>query len=177
MPVLVHRAEGQLAAFLSGRAFWGIELEDGGWYTQLHTLVDVVRGCERELQWYDDIVATSDVLRIKELWLFCPKSRETPLGATCELDIKEKGTAFYCAGKASSLGVGRYPTFTLIGRVNDKDSGDCEMYIWDALVRRCYHHRSNVRNISQWRKGGPIVGKLALDRIGLRIPYDGEAKL
>ncbi len=178
MVALVSRTESHLAALLTGRAFWGIEVENGGWYTQLHHLVDVAAAQERELRWYDDLVATSDVLRIKELWLFCPRSKETPWGAECGLKITEKGTAFHCAGRAINVGTGRgYPTFTLVGRVNDKDTGACELYVWDALVRRCYHHYANVREeITQWREGGPLVGRLALDRVGLRIPYDGEAK-
>lgn len=173
MNILPGRPFDQLHALVSGRSYWGIALRrtpeaKNEWRSELDTKVSVRDAWGGNLQWYDDIVATGDIRYVKELWLFCPRSKNTPVGATCELDIHPGQYAFQIKGAACNIaGGGRYDTWQLIGRVDNPITGDSTCYVWDYLDGRCYKHQMNILRPVPWREHGPRIGQLNLNVVGL----------
>jgi len=169
MPIITSRLGKQIGAFFTNRAYWAVRM-DKGWLTELDEHVDIAHGIKRGLQWFDDLVATGDTQRIKELWLFCPPNQISPQGNSARLTITEPGTAFVMVGRQMSLATGeRWPTYEIIGAVTDKDTGECDCFIWDFDMRAMFVGRNNVRNFRAWRPGSVSLGTLALDRLGLRL--------
>lgn len=153
------------------RAYWAAKLDTDEWLCEARTHVDLVRGTERQFEWYGDLVANGDCLRIKELWLLCPPNALSPLGNTARLPIIEPGTAFdfKVAGATSDfLTTERYQEAHIIGRVDDKVSGACTCFIWDERYRMlCQPYYSNVHKFGRWRENLPDYLEIAVEKAGV----------
>lgn len=178
------------------RSYWAVKLSTGDWLCEARVTTDPLHGRERHFDWTLDLVATGDVLKIKELWLLCPPSKTSPLGNTARLDISEPGTAFQFKIATADSSIASPATRTLqahiIGKVTDKLTGACECYIYDPVEdgmitpetqiydpiqgRRkdenghpVYAGRTNVYSFHSWRPGLAPPGLLHLDRLGVRL--------
>lgn len=118
----------------------------------------------REIQWYDDIVAAGDAKNIKELHLV------TPAGDAC-LPISEPYSAFqFHRGTFLPFSEQRQVNMQLIGRVDNKETGDCTAIIWDVHEQRLYtDHITTVFDFTAWREGVTKVGRINLDVVGVRL--------
>ncbi|SRR6266702_3185935 len=130
----------------------------------------------RPIDWYDDLVATGDVLKVKELWLLCPPGPivngriHNPFGSTAKLFITEPGTAFQFKTKHLHMGAGTAVYDQIIGRVIDKVSGDCEYFVWDAALHAMSTPmRNNVNNFQTWREGIGSPGPLSHQVLGFKL--------
>lgn len=171
----------QMHALLRGQSYWGILLADNKWLTEWDTLVDERKNLTtldgqpvewaRNLQWYDDVVATNTLCHIKEIWLFCPRTPTLPLGATARLEIDHLNTpytAFQMKGATLDWGPsGRRPSWQMIGRVDDMATGACSYYAFDYLDGKLYQGTNNILGMKPWREGGSRIGLINLDVIGL----------
>lgn len=170
MTLIVSRFGSQIGAILSNRSYWAVRLNNDRWLCEIDPKVNLLTGEKRELGWYDDVVSNGDVLKIRELWLFCPRSPGHPLGQTARLDIHEPGTAFNLNGRALAIGGNlKYQTHQIIGRVDDKLNGTCTMYVWDHLQKQLYLGQNCVYNFQGWREGVAPLGMLAINNMGLRL--------
>jgi hypothetical protein len=179
------------------RSFWVVRLNTGEWVSEARVKTDVYQGRERHFDWVLDLVANGDVLKIQQLWLLCPPSKTSPLGNTARLDITEPGTAFqFKVATVDSSIVG--PSIHgiqahIIGRVDNKETGDCTCYIYDPIESgmitpetQIYNPatggvmrdeqgnpicagKTNVYNFHSWRPSLPPRGRLALDVLGVRL--------
>jgi hypothetical protein len=178
------------------RSYWAVKLSTGERLCEARVTTDLLRATERHFDWTLDLVATSDVLKIKELWLLCPPSKTSPLGNTARLDISEPGTAFQfkiaMVDSAIASMVDRSVQAHVIGRVTNKETGACDCYIYDPVeggmitpetqiydpvqgIRKdengqpVYAGRTNVYSFHSWRPGLAPPGQLHLDRLGVRL--------
>lgn len=155
------------------RAYWAVRLDNDEWMCEARLHTDIYKGVERHYEWYEDLVCNGDVMRIKELWLLCPANHLSPLGNTARLPIVEPGTAFdFKLGMASSNIVTTWKSQEahVIGRVDDKATGDCTCFIWDYQYQVLTQPwKSNVHNFGTWRAGIPPRGKLAVEKMGVKL--------
>jgi hypothetical protein len=178
------------------RSYWAVKLSTGEWLCEARSTTDLLHGRERYFDWTLDLVATSDVLKIVQLWLLCPPSKTSPLGNTARLDISEPGTAFQFKIATADSAIVSPATRTLqahiIGKVVDKLTGACECYIYDPIedgmitpetqiydpvqgIRKdengqpVYAGRTSVYSFHSWRPGLAPPGQLHLDRLGVRL--------
>src|SRR5439155_5145109 len=115
------------------RSWWAVRLNTGEWISEARVHTDIYKGVERHFDWTLDLVANGDVMKITELWLLCPSSRTSPLGNTARLVITEPGTAFqFKIGTADSniVTTERNPQAHIIGKILNKENGDCECFIY-----------------------------------------------
>src|SRR5579859_4491532 len=178
------------------RSYWAVRLITGEWICEARAHTDLSRGGERHFDWSNDLVATGDVLKIEQLWLLCPPSRTSPLGNTAHLDITEPGTAFQfkiatadCAGGTIS----RHLQAHIIGKVLDKEKGDCSIFAWDEQQQGLitpetliynpatggirldldgnpiYAGRNNVYFFHGWRESMADPGRLELGTLGVQL--------
>jgi hypothetical protein len=149
------------------RAYWAAKLQDHRWISELDQRMG------RSFDWTLDAVDTGDVLKIKELWLFCPPNSVSPLGNTARLPITEPGTAFQF--KVASVdgfldGMERKVESQIIGRVDDKATGACTCFIWDAQLRvLSTPWQSNIHSFGSWREGIAKIGALSPQVLGVRL--------
>lgn len=170
MSLIVSRFGSRIGTLLKNRSYWAVRLADDRWLCEIDPKVNIVTGEKRELGWLDDIIANGDIDRIRELWMFCPVSPGHPFGQTAHLKIKEPGTAFVLNGRALAIGGNmKYQTYQAIGRVDDKLTGGCAVYVWDHLEKRLYLGQNNVHNFQGWREGVAPLGMLAINNMGLRL--------
>lgn len=158
---------------------------------------DLVKGGNRFFDWTLDLVANGDVLKITELWLLCPPSQTSPLGNTARLNIEEPGTAFQlkiATVDSSVVESSRTMQAHIIGKVTNKETGDCDCYIWDAVqdglctpetmiydvatvdhIKRdvngnpLFAGKANIYNFHSWRDSIAPLGRLGLDALGIRL--------
>lgn len=144
---------------------WEVELTSGKTLSERETKTDLLKGATRLIDWSLDLTATGDVLKIKQLRLYCPD------GQVHALDITEPGTAFQLKVGAAMMGAGniqRVFLAQLIGRVTNKEHGDCECYVWDAR-QGSFLWQSNVYAMGTW--GGHVIplGAIAFNVVGLQL--------
>lgn len=155
------------------RSYWAVKLDNDEWVCEARMHTDVYRGVERQYEWYEDIVANGDGAHIKELWLLCPANKLSPLGNTARLPILQPWTAFdFKVNHASSNFVQTWKTQEahIIGRVDDKATGDCTCFIWDDRYSvLCEPFCTNVYNFGTWKSSLPPRGELALEKIGVKL--------
>lgn len=161
-----------LSPLLIDHALWAAKLASGKLVSEHDTVSDLRHGSKRALDWSLDLVATGDVLKIKELWLICPPNVVSPLGNTARLPIVEPGTAFQF--KVASLhALGRWERQVealVIGRVDNKETGDCTCFIWDTdLSAMSTPYHTNIYAFAPWRDGIAPLGKLSHEVLGLRL--------
>jgi hypothetical protein len=127
--------------------------------------------------WTLDLITTGDILRIEQLWMFCPRNPTSPNGNTATLFFKpeEAGTAFLFNISQQSM-YGRMD-HKIIGKVYDRQNGDCACFIWDDFYK-CMSSpwHTNIYKFGTWRasvpgKPGGIapIGELSQETIGLRL--------
>lgn len=177
------------------RSFWAVKLKDpDAWMCEARVVTDIARGEERLFDWSLDLVATGDVLRVKELWLFCPPSITSPLGNTARLTITDPGTAFqFKVGTAHANGI-RQVEAHIIGRVLEKEEGSCECFIWDtaqnglitpntpiwdsatrqskrdAAGNLVFAGKTSVYDFHSWRPDSLApLGRLELETLGVKL--------
>lgn len=179
------------------RSYWAVRLSTGEWLCEARTKTDLRTGMERFFDWSNDLVANGDVLKIRELWLLCPPSRTSPLGNTARLDITEPGTAFQlkiATIDSSIVASSRTVQAHIIGRIDNKETGECTCYIWDTVqdglctpetmiydpmtgsAKRdehgnlAYAGKTSVYNFHSWRPGSLApLGRLELATVGVRL--------
>lgn len=155
------------------RSWWAVRLENDEWLCEARMHTDLLRGNERHFEWYEDLVCNGDCLRITELWLLCPPNQLSPLGNTARLPITEPGTAFdFKIAHATSNFTETWRTMEahVIGRVDDKATGDCTCFIWDDRYSvLCEPFHSNIHNFGTWRESLAPRGPLAWEKMGVRL--------
>ena len=178
------------------RPYWAVKLSTGTWVCEAHTKTDLRTGSVRYFDWSNDLVASGDVLKIAQLWLLCPSSKRSPLGNTAWLQITESGTAFqFKVSTVDSIVVESVRSLQahIIGKVTNKETGDCEVFIWDTYQQGLitpttriydsltnsyrkdsngnpvYAGKANVYNFHSWREGIAPLGRLELSTVGVRI--------
>jgi hypothetical protein len=172
MPIIASHLGSQIGAFFSNRCYWAVKLTNDKWLCELDTIPDLRTGTQRELDWTLDIVGSGDIGRIRELWMFCPKSLTSPLGNTATLRFTEPRTAFVLKRGSVSM-FHRTMDYLIIGKVLDKYTGDCECFIWDDRLRgMSAPYYTNVSNFAAWRAGVLPIGRLSYEVLGLDIKYE-----
>jgi hypothetical protein len=180
------------------RSYWAVKLKDPDeWVCEARIKTDFYKGVERHYDWSNDIVANNDMLRIAELWLLCPPSATSPLGNTARLAITEPGTAFqFKIATADSCIAVTYRSLQahIIGKVTDKEYGDCDCFIYDPVqgglltpetkiydatshdhIKRdkhgniLYAGKTNITDFHSWRPSVAHLGRLELNTIGVRV--------
>lgn len=177
------------------RSYWAVKLNNNTWQCETKIVYD--KGVFRYFDWSNDLVATSDVLKIKELWLLCPPNRHSPMGNTARLFIEEPGTAFqFKIGMADSNITRTYKSMQahIIGKVTNKETGACECFIWDPIqgglltpqtlifdsVKKelvkypdgslAYAGKTSVYSFHSWKPGSIApLGPLHLPTLGVRL--------
>lgn len=158
---------GSLIGTFTDHPYWAVRLYPGKSYPD-HPVRDIEWMCELDpnlsslnrtsphYDWTFDLITTGDILRIAELWMFCPKNPLSPNGNTATLHFtpEEVGTAFLFNVAQTSL-YGRYD-HRIIGKVTDRLNGDCVCFIWDdelQVMSTPWH--SNIYHFGTWRPGVP----------------------
>lgn len=179
------------------RSYWAVKLNTGEWLCEARVKTDLYNGRERHFDWSNDLVANGDVLKITQIWLLCPPSQTSPLGNTAYLTITEPGTAFQfkvAAVDSNITATSRQAIAHVIGKVINKETGDCECFIWDEVqqglitpetqiydpitrgIKRgkegtpVYAGKNNVYDFHSWNPGSIAhLGRLELRTLGVRL--------
>ena len=119
------------------------------------------------------LLRNGDVANIKELWLICPPNRMSPFGNTAKFEITEPYTAFQMKTASFDALGANGTTFEglIIGKVDDKVSGDCTFFVWDNVLKAMsVPQKGNVyTGLPSWRDGIANVKNLSFDVLGLRL--------
>lgn len=158
------------------KSHWEVVLTSGKTITEDQLVLDIRRGGYRQIDWALDLNATGDLLKIKELWLITPGGHRTIHRGSSEvpivLQITEPGTAFQFKHANNDFlgGTGRIIEAQCIGKITDKDTGDCECWVWDRVMG-LIEYKSNVNNFGMWRVGSGLMPltKLSHEVTGLRL--------
>lgn len=155
-----------------GQSYWKVFLTSGKEVSEVGTKVEFVHDQEtgkpvarkRQIQWYDDIVASGDARRIKELCLVTPDGEvRLPIIEPYSAFQLHRGTMLPFTGE-------RLCNMQLIGRVDNKETGDCTACIWDAIEQKLYTDvLTTVFDFCAWREGVAKVGTINLDVVGVRL--------
>jgi hypothetical protein len=154
------------------RSWWAVKLDNDEWLCEarIHT---TPTGEIRHFDWTNDLVATGDIMRVKEVWLLCPANKRSPMGNTARMPIVEPGTAFqFKVGSADSdfVTTTKQMEGHIIGRVTNKETGACECFVWDARYRFMTRPwKTTVANMGTWRKNIPPRGPLELTQLGVKL--------
>lgn len=168
------------------RSYWAVKLHNDQWLCEARMLYD--KGAFRYFDWSNDLVATGDVLKIKELWLLCPPNKFSPLGNTARLMIEEPGTAFqFKVGMVDSNIAQSIKSMQghIIGKVTEKETGACECFIYDPIQQGLITPetqmfdssgqivsagKTSVYNFHSWRPGSIApLGQLHLPTLGVQL--------
>jgi hypothetical protein len=184
MPNFVETAMGAvLHPFMIDYPVWAVKLSTGKFLSERDTVWDELQRevgqggrksyfapNKRPFDWTLDLVQNGDVMKIKELWMICPPGPVSPLGNTAKLPITEPGTAFMFKTRHLIMGPGRPEFHLIIGRVDDKATGDCTYFVYDCILRGMSEPlRNNVYDFQSWREGIGRVGALSTNALGLRL--------
>lgn len=155
-------------------SYWEVVLTTGKVLSENNLVFDFRRAGYRQIDWALDLNTSGDILKIRELWLVTPGGHRTTLRGGAErpimFSIKDAGTAFqFKHAMFDSLGgSGRHVEAQCIGRVTNKETGDCECWIWDRVLG-LIEYKSNINNFGSWRSGLMPLTKLSTNVIGLRL--------
>lgn len=148
-----------------GHSYWKVKLNSGKEISELGMSFDLLRGT-RSIEWLEDIVGSGDNARIAAITLCTPHGNATLL-------IGEAYTTFQLKQGTMTIserGTERILQAQIIGRVDDKATGECTAVIWDVLEQRLYtDFKTNVRDFAAWRPGTMPIGALHLDVVGVRL--------
>jgi hypothetical protein len=160
------------------RPYWAVKVADTGdpakdWISEAHPKVDLVNATVRNTDWTRDVVHPGHCATIKDLWLFCPSNRLSPSGNTAHIPIHEPNTAFEMKVGSLMSNVAtseRHLHAMLVGRVNDRKSGEAVCFIWDEDYGVMWEPwMTNVRppGMGTWREGIAPLHGLNYNEIGL----------
>jgi hypothetical protein len=186
MPNFVETALGAvLHPFMIDYPVWAVKLTTGKFLSERDTVWDelqrsvgaggvgvtrYIKPSKRPFDWTLDVVNNGDWKKIKELWMVCPPNTVSPLGNTAKLPITEPGTAFMFKTRHLSIGPGKPEYHLIIGRVDNKITGDCTYFVYDCLLHGMSEPlQNNVYNFQSWRPEIGRIGMLGLDAIGLHL--------
>lgn len=147
-----------------GLSYWRVTLASGKTLTEGQLSFDLLRGT-RNVDWALDLVGSGDIRNVRELTLCYPQGEAT-------LDIFEPYTAFQMKGGTQLFfGSGeKVEQFQLIGRVDNKETGDCTCAIWDVLEQRLYvDHHTSVRDFAPWRENVAPLKAISFEVTGIRL--------
>lgn len=156
--------------------YWAVKLRSGGetrpeqWISEVDGRINILNASIRPYDWTKDLIDTSDIMRIEELWMFCPRTPHSPEGNTAHFRFTkdEAGTAFQF--NVSKMMVDHRVDHKIIGKVTNRTEGDCTCFIWDGALRvMSAPYKTNVYNFKSWRDGVAPIGKLAHEVVGLRL--------
>lgn len=151
--------------FAAGQSYWRVLLSTGRVWSQLDMVNDPLRG-RRSVDWYLDLVGSGDARRIRELWIHTPKG-------DAALKITQPGTAYQLNAASLALDMaagstGRQKDAQIIGRVDNRETGEGIAYIWDVHMQQLYKdEQASVKHFSGWRPGIADLGTLAFDAMGV----------
>jgi hypothetical protein len=160
-----------IGRILPDRPYWAVKLTSGKMLTELDTQFDHLHGYARPFDWTLDLVSTGDILKVTELWLFCPSNVLNPRGQIARLPIPEPGTAFqFKVGMMDAFGEpGRGMIAQCIGRVDDKETGVCTCFVWDTQLGALGTWSSNIYAMGSWREDIGAIGAVSHDVLGLTL--------
>lgn len=160
-----------IGRILPDRPYWAVKLSSGKMLTELDQQFDHLHGRARPFDWTLDLVSTGDILKVTELWLFCPPNQMNPRGQVARLPITEPRTAFqFKVGTMDAFGGhARGMQSQIIGRVDDKVSGACTCFVWDSVLNAMGTWHSNVYTMGTWRDGATVIGELSHAVLGLSL--------
>ena len=169
---LVQTALGAvLSPLLLARPVWAVKLTTGKWLSERDYKVDTQAGRKRPFDWTLDLIDTGDISKVKELWIIAPPGPGDILGVTRSLTITEPGIAFqFKVGNVDAWGgMERGMESQVIGKVTNKETGECECWIYDAQLKQMGSYYSSVYKFGSWREGIAPIGALSHDVMGLRL--------
>lgn len=146
------------------RSYWKAVLSTGRTLSECALRYDIRAAGLRPFDWTLDLTDTSDIMKIKELYLVCPDGKEAML------KIDEPGTAFQFKTRSMDAlgGTANILEAQVIGKVTDKENGDCTCYIYDR-VAGLIEYRSSIYKFGAWRENIAPIGALSHDVMGLRL--------
>lgn len=151
------------------RSYWKVILRTGREISEKELTFDFLHAGLRQRDWTLDLVSTGDVNKIKELWLICPPDIHGPRHAM--IPIIEDGTAFQFKTKSvHAMGAwGSQNEVQVIGRVDDKDKGDCTCFIYDPTRdAMSTPYITNIREFGSFREGLAPIGGFSHPVLGLK---------
>jgi hypothetical protein len=164
---------GTIGRFYGPYAYWAVKLDNGKFQSEIDSVFDVAHAGKRPFDWTLDLVATDDILRVQELWLFCPPNSFNPLGSTARLPILIPGTAFQfkVANMDSNFATAtRNVASQVIGRVDDPATGACTFFVYDGPQNvMSFPLHTNIYNFGSWRDGIAPIKQLSFEVLGLRL--------
>lgn len=149
---------------LNGLSYWKVILTTGKEFSEFDRSFDLLRGI-RPVDWALDIVGSGDNAKVAELILCTPHGN-------AHMRINEPYTALQLKrGVMSMLGGGeRIIEAQIIGRVDNKETGECTATIWDVTEQKLYlDHKTNVKHFTKWREGISDIGALSVEVVGVRL--------
>lgn len=206
-------------------SYWSVLLTSGKVLTERERVLDFRKGGYRNIDWQNDLNATGDLKKIKELHLisqghYIPSylctwkdviqggeednhktyevtvpwsnadeciamlrsdKKKAAFKSTLQvkyvekkqhemLKIDENYTAFQFKHRTKEFFNSTFTTLEAqcIGRVTNKESGDCECYIWDRFLGIIFY-KSNIYNFGSWRQGLIPLKDLSHEVIGIRL--------
>lgn len=172
MGIITSRFGNKIGQF-ERRAYWAAKLRDDTWLSEIDNKQWFFGKIEapRTYDWTMDLVTTGDVLKIKELWMFCRAGRVSRKGNTACLRFdptgRDAGMAFMF--NLTQMSVDVRIDHKVIGKVTDRMTGECECFIWDDEIGGMSSpYVTNVNDFAAWRPGIPHIGRLSHEVIGLR---------
>lgn len=158
-----------ISRLAQGRSYWQVKLSTGKTVTEGQLAFDFTRGT-RNIIWLQDIVGSGDNHRIQELTLCTPEG-------DVSLAISAPCSAFQLQmGLVAFFGNERIPNAQIIGRLDNRETGECTACIWDVQGEEqpdgtrkhlFTNHKTNVRSFTSWRGGIPHLGALNYGPVGL----------
>jgi hypothetical protein len=155
----------QLRTFMVGESYWKVVFQNGDELSELDTkpYLDGERVMRvRSVEWLEDIIGSGDLKNVKEAMLCTPKG-------TAHLTVTEPYTVFqFSRGTLSMLDGQRIKNMQAVGVVTDRETGECEVAIWDQHTQKIYTMINNVKDFQAWREGVIAPGRLNIEVLDLR---------
>lgn len=160
-----------LGRILVPKPYWACRRADGKYLTELDMVRDATTQQMRPFDWVLDLYATGDRSTITELWMFAPPTPQHLQGESVFLHVKEPGCYFQF--KVATIhglgGDGKQFESMVIGRVDDKETGECTCFVWDAQLQAIGLWHSNVYSMGSWRDGIAPLGAMEHTMIGINL--------
>jgi hypothetical protein len=169
------------------RPTWKVTLTTGKEVSERDTVFDLSRGGLRPVDWSLDLCsgANPDILKVKEIWLMFPGDFDhvtyiengNPLHqikqgkfSSAVLPVKERGCVFQMKIKSLDGFGANTSTFEcqIVGVVDDKVSGECHCYIWDAKLG-LVAYKTSITEFGSWREGIAKISNISHAVVGLNL--------
>lgn len=156
-----------------GQSYWRVKLTSGREVSEFDEKIaftpDPVGGRlvarSRKIEWREDLIGSGDTAHIAEVHLVTPK------GDAC-LFIGEAYTAFQThRGTALPMAGGlRIMNAQIIGRVDNKETGECTAVIWDVQTQCLYtDFHTKITDFAAWRPGIAAPGSMNWRALGVEL--------